>query len=79
MVPITNRESGSSAQALGANEAAPRSWPTTTTKKAGEAKTAGLKTQDLRTLDWSTVAALVLAPGVPLTPPDAALERGARA
>jgi len=38
-------------------------------KKIAEAQSAGLKTQDLRELDWSTVAALVLAPGVPLTHP----------
>jgi UDP-N-acetylmuramoylalanine--D-glutamate ligase len=35
-----------------------------------EAEAAGFKTQDLRELDWSTVAALVLAPGVPLTHPE---------
>jgi len=29
----------------------------------------GIPTGDLRTLDWSTIAALVLAPGVPLTHP----------
>ncbi|MCX2721880.1 UDP-N-acetylmuramoyl-L-alanine--D-glutamate ligase [Roseibium salinum] len=34
-------------------------------RAAGE----GLQAQDLRTLDWSGVAALVLAPGVPLTHP----------
>jgi len=34
------------------------------------AEAAGFKTQDLRELDWSKVAALVLAPGVPLTHPD---------
>jgi len=38
-------------------------------KSVGEAKAAGIKTQDLRELDWSAVAALVLAPGVPLTHP----------
>ena len=38
-------------------------------KKIADARTAGLKTQDLRDLDWSTVAAFVLAPGVPLTHP----------
>jgi UDP-N-acetylmuramoylalanine--D-glutamate ligase len=38
-------------------------------KSVAEAKAAGLNTQDLRTLDWSTIAALVLAPGVPLTHP----------
>jgi UDP-N-acetylmuramoylalanine--D-glutamate ligase len=34
-----------------------------------EARAAGLATQDLHELDWSTIAALVLAPGVPLTHP----------
>jgi UDP-N-acetylmuramoylalanine--D-glutamate ligase len=38
-------------------------------KKITDAQAAGLKTQDLRKLDWSTVAALLLAPGVPLTHP----------
>ena len=35
-----------------------------------KAQQAGLTTQDLRDLDWSKVAALVLAPGVPLTNPE---------
>ena len=35
-----------------------------------DARSAGLKVQDLRTLDWSTIAALVVAPGVPLTHPE---------
>jgi UDP-N-acetylmuramoylalanine--D-glutamate ligase len=34
-----------------------------------EAQAAGIKTQDLREIDWSNVAALVLTPGVPLTHP----------
>jgi UDP-N-acetylmuramoylalanine--D-glutamate ligase len=38
-------------------------------KKITEAQALGLKTQDLRELDWSRVAALVLAPGIPLTHP----------
>ena len=38
-------------------------------KSVAEAKAVGLATQDLRTLDWSSIAALVLAPGVPLTHP----------
>ncbi|MGH8713854.1 MAG: UDP-N-acetylmuramoyl-L-alanine--D-glutamate ligase, partial [Casimicrobiaceae bacterium] len=50
-------------------------------KKIAEAKAAGIKTQDLRELDWSQIAALVLAPGVPLTHPQphwaAALARNA--
>jgi UDP-N-acetylmuramoylalanine--D-glutamate ligase len=33
------------------------------------ADAAGIPTADLRTLDWSRIAALVLAPGVPLTHP----------
>jgi len=51
-------------------------------KKLAEAQAAGLKTQDLRALDWSAVAALVLTPGVPLTHPaphwTAALARKAK-
>ena len=39
-------------------------------KSVAEAKAAGLTTQDLRTLDWSRVSALVLTPGVPLTHPE---------
>ena len=38
-------------------------------KSVAEAKAAGLNAQDLRDLDWSRIAALVLAPGVPLTHP----------
>ncbi len=38
-------------------------------KKLAEAQAAGITTQNLRDLDWSKVAALVLAPGVPLTHP----------
>ena len=34
-----------------------------------KATAAGIKTADLRSLDWSKVAALLLAPGVPLTHP----------
>jgi UDP-N-acetylmuramoylalanine--D-glutamate ligase len=34
-----------------------------------KANAAGIPTADLRTLDWSKIAALVLAPGVPLTHP----------
>ena len=34
-----------------------------------KAQQAGIATADLRTLDWSKLAALVLAPGVPLTHP----------
>ena len=38
-------------------------------KKISDAQVAALKTQNLRDLDWTNVAALVLAPGVPLTHP----------
>jgi len=38
-------------------------------KSLADAQAAGLTAQNLRDLDWSTVAALVLAPGVPLTHP----------
>jgi UDP-N-acetylmuramoylalanine--D-glutamate ligase len=38
-------------------------------KKVEEARAEGLTTQDLRELDWSKIAALVLTPGVPLTHP----------
>ena len=48
-------------------------------KSVAEAKAAGLNTQDLRELDWSRIAALVLAPGVPLTHPEAALVGRTRA
>ena len=34
-----------------------------------KARAAGIATEDLRTIDWSKIAALVLAPGVPLTHP----------
>jgi UDP-N-acetylmuramoylalanine--D-glutamate ligase len=37
--------------------------------KNAEAQAAGIRTQDLRQLDWTKVAALVLAPGAPLTHP----------
>src|SRR5512139_88538 len=38
-------------------------------KSVADAKAAGITRQNLSELDWSTVAALVLAPGVPLTHP----------
>jgi UDP-N-acetylmuramoylalanine--D-glutamate ligase len=51
-------------------------------KSVTEAKAAGLNSQDLRELNWSTIAALVLTPGVPLTHPaphwTAALARKAK-
>jgi UDP-N-acetylmuramoylalanine--D-glutamate ligase len=37
--------------------------------KVGEAHAAGIPTHDLRDIDWSRIAALVLTPGVPLTHP----------
>lgn len=39
-------------------------------KKVEEAKAANVGTADLRAIDWSKVAALILTPGVPLTHPD---------
>jgi UDP-N-acetylmuramoylalanine--D-glutamate ligase len=39
-------------------------------ESVAKAQEAGLTVQDLRALDWSKVAALVLAPGVPLTHPE---------
>jgi UDP-N-acetylmuramoylalanine--D-glutamate ligase len=56
------------ARALAAGHADVVAWDDED-KKIAEAKAAGLKTHDLRGLDWSKVAALVLAPGVPLTHP----------
>ena len=51
------------------------------TKKMSEAQREGFAAADLRPADWSTIAALVLAPGVPLTHPaphwSAALARAA--
>ncbi len=38
-------------------------------KQVAETAAAGIRTEDLRKLDWSKVTALVLAPGVPLTHP----------
>ena len=38
-------------------------------KSVAQAQSADLKCQDLRELDWTQIAALVLAPGVPLTHP----------
>jgi UDP-N-acetylmuramoylalanine--D-glutamate ligase len=56
------------ARALAAGHADVVAWDDED-KKIAEATAAGLKTHDLRGLDWSKVAALVLAPGVPLTHP----------
>jgi len=38
--------------------------------KVAEAASRGIETGDLRELDWSTMSALVLSPGVPLTHPE---------
>ena len=38
-------------------------------ESVAKANAAGIPTADLRELDWSKIAALVLAPGVPLTHP----------
>lgn len=57
-----------SAQALVAGGADVIAWDDNDSK-VEVAKTAGIKTQDLHALDWTKVAALVLAPGVPLTHP----------
>src|ERR1700741_3169093 len=57
------------ARALGAGNADVIAWDDDE-KKIKDAQAAGLNTQDLRVLDWSKVAALVLAPGVPLTHPE---------
>jgi UDP-N-acetylmuramoylalanine--D-glutamate ligase len=39
-------------------------------KMLADAKSAGLTTANLKDIDWSDIAALVLAPGVPLTHPE---------
>jgi UDP-N-acetylmuramoylalanine--D-glutamate ligase len=57
-----------SARALAAGGAKPVCFDDDMAKVA-EAEAAGLDTLDLRDLDWSKVAALVLTPGVPLTHP----------
>ncbi|HKS86470.1 MAG TPA: UDP-N-acetylmuramoyl-L-alanine--D-glutamate ligase [Pseudolabrys sp.] len=56
------------ARALAAGGADVIAWDDDGTKTAA-AKSAGLKVQDLRNLDWPKVTSLVLAPGVPLTHP----------
>jgi len=38
-------------------------------KRIADANAAGIKTQNLHEADWSNIAALILAPGVPLTHP----------
>jgi UDP-N-acetylmuramoylalanine--D-glutamate ligase len=54
--------------ALAAGGAEVIAWDDQATKIT-EAKAKGYATEDLHALDWSAVAALVLAPGVPLTYP----------
>ncbi|MEX3010101.1 UDP-N-acetylmuramoyl-L-alanine--D-glutamate ligase [Hoeflea sp. TYP-13] len=56
------------AHALIAGEADVVAWDDNPDRVA-EAEKAGIPVADLRSLDWSTVVALVLAPGVPLTHP----------
>jgi UDP-N-acetylmuramoylalanine--D-glutamate ligase len=55
-------------EALVAGGASVIAWDDQTAKIA-DAKAKGYATKDLHALDWSAVAALVLAPGVPLTHP----------
>jgi len=57
-----------SASALLAGGADVVAWDDTE-ESVSKAHAAGIPTADLRRLDWSKVAALVLAPGVPLTHP----------
>jgi UDP-N-acetylmuramoylalanine--D-glutamate ligase len=57
-----------SARALGAGGAEVMAFDDDA-RQLAEAAAAGIPTADLRHIDWSTVAALVLAPGVPLTHP----------
>jgi UDP-N-acetylmuramoylalanine--D-glutamate ligase len=57
-----------SCRALSAGGASPIAWDDDAGQVA-EAAAAGFPTADLREIDWSRVAALVLAPGVPLTHP----------
>ena len=39
-------------------------------KSIAKAKEAGIETADLRSIDWSKISSLLLAPGVPLTHPE---------
>ncbi|MGB7036790.1 MAG: UDP-N-acetylmuramoyl-L-alanine--D-glutamate ligase [Xanthobacteraceae bacterium] len=57
-----------SAKALLAGDADVIAWDDNAASVA-KAREAGVATADLRTIDWSAIAALVLAPGVPLTHP----------
>jgi UDP-N-acetylmuramoylalanine--D-glutamate ligase len=56
------------AEALSAGGASVIAWDDTGTS-VEKARTKRIPTQDLRGADWSKIAALVLAPGVPLTHP----------
>lgn len=56
------------AQALIAGGAKVIAWDDTA-RSVEKARAAGIETQDLREINWSSVSALVLAPGVPLTHP----------
>ena len=68
-----------SAQALMAGGADVDRASTTARRALAKAAAAGISTADLRTLDWSKVAALLLAPGVPLTHPEPHWSRAAGA
>src|SRR4051812_34785078 len=57
-----------SCRALAAGGATVVAWDDNA-KSVTEAAAAGFQTADLRGIDWSKVAALLLAPGVPLTHP----------
>ncbi|HEY8215325.1 MAG TPA: Mur ligase family protein, partial [Methylocystis sp.] len=58
-----------SAQALIAGGASVAAWDDNEAGRAAAAK-AGITVEDLRSADWTRFAALVLAPGVPLTHPE---------
>ncbi len=58
-----------SAQALKAGGADVMAWDDSAASVA-KANETGIATKDLRKIDWSRVAALLLAPGVPLTHPE---------
>src|SRR5260221_23471 len=80
MIPVTSfkgqhvavfglGESGrATALALAAGGASVAAWDDNA-EAVASAKTAGIAVEDLRTADWQSFAALVLAPGVPLTHP----------
>ena len=66
-----------SALALAAGGATVAAWDDSEDAVAA-ARAAGIAVVDLRVADWQAFAALVLAPGVPLTHPAAALDGGQR-